>query len=163
MTRVGIGYDIHRIAAGRPLILGGIEIPSPFGLDGHSDADVVLHALCDALLGAAALGDIGELFPNSNPAYRGMNSRWFVQQVMVRVREAGLQPVNADLSVMAEAPRLSPHKVAMRADIAELLGLPVDRVSVKAGTNEGVDAIGRGEAIACLATVLLESIPDTKL
>lgn len=156
MYRTGLGYDIHRTIAGRPLFLGGVNIPSELGLDGHSDADVVLHALCDALLGAAGLGDIGELFPNNDPAYRGMSSRHFVQQVMAKIRAAGLRPVNADLSVLAEAPRLSPHKAAMRASIGELLGLPVDCVSLKAGTNEGVDAIGQGMAIACIATVLLE-------
>lgn len=158
MYRTGIGYDIHRTIAGRSLMLGGVHVPSDRGLDGHSDADVVLHALCDALLGAACLGDIGELFPNSDPAYRGMDSRWFVQQVVARLRAAGFRPVNADLSVLAESPRLSQHKLAMRAAIGEMLGLASDCISVKAGTNEGMDAIGRGEAIACMAAVLLERI-----
>ncbi len=158
MYRSGIGYDIHRTIAGRPLVLGGVIVPSAVGLDGHSDADVVLHALCDALLGAACLGDIGELFPNNDPVYRGMDSRWFVQQVVARLRAAGFRPVNADVSVLAESPRLSPHKPAMRAAIGEMLGLSSDCISVKAGTNEGIDAIGRGEAIACMAVVLLERI-----
>lgn len=155
MFRVGIGHDIHRTQAGRPLKLAGVEIPCEFGLLGHSDADVVLHALCDALLGAAGLGDIGELFPDTDPAYRNADSRIFVQEVLRRVRAAGFQVSNVDVTIHAERPRLAPHKPAMRASLAELLQLAPAAVNIKAATNEGLDAIGRGEAIACLAIAAL--------
>lgn len=155
MQRVGIGYDVHRTVPGRPLVLGGVRIEAETGLAGHSDADVVLHALCDALLGAAGMGDIGELFPDTNPRYAGADSRAFVSEVLRRVRAAGLVPWNADVMILAERPRLGPYKGAIRAAVAELLGLPAERVAVKAGTNEGLDAVGRGEAIACWAAVLL--------
>lgn len=153
--RVGHGHDIHRTAAGRPLVLGGVQIPCEFGLLGHSDADVVLHALCDALLGAAGLGDIGEMFPDSDPTLKNADSRRFVVAVVERLDASGFRPVNADVMVHAERPRLGPHKAAMRARIAELLGVPAEAVNIKAGTNEGVDAVGRGEAIACSAVVLV--------
>lgn len=153
--RTGIGYDVHRIATGRTLVLGGVRIDWDRGLAGHSDADVVLHALCDALLGAAGLGDIGELFPDSDPQYRGADSREFVRRVVSRLAERGFRPVNADVMILAEQPRLVPHKAEMRRVMAELLGVAPDAVGVKAGTNEGLDAIGRGEAIACMATALI--------
>ena len=158
MHRTGIGYDIHRVVPNRPLVLGGVRIPCDFGLLGFSDADVVLHALCDALLGAAGLGDIGELFPDSDPANAGADSRRFVADVVQRVREAGYTVENIDLIIQAERPRLTPHKPALRASIAKLLGITADLVGVKAATHEGMDAIGRGEAIACLASVLLRNI-----
>lgn len=155
MYRTGIGYDVHRVADGRALVLGGVAIAWERGLLGHSDADVVLHALCDALLGASGLGDIGELFPDTAEANRGTASRVFVEEVMRRVRGRGFVVVNADLTILAERPRLSGSKAAIRASVAGLLGVGPEDVGVKAGTNEGLDAVGRGEAIACLATVLL--------
>lgn len=155
MMRTGIGHDIHRTAAGRPLVLAGVKIECPFGLAGHSDADVVLHALCDALLGAAGLGDIGENFPDTDPANRGADSRRFVAAVRAMLDERGWEVANADVVIHAERPRLAAWKPAMRASIAALLGIPADAVGVKAGTHEGLDAIGRGEAIAATAAVLL--------
>ena len=158
MWRTGIGYDIHRTAAGRRLVLGGVEIDHPSGLIGHSDADVVLHALCDALLGALGQSDIGELFPDNDPAHKDADSRGFVRQVMDLVVQAGFRVGNADVVIVAEQPKLGPHKPRIRAALAELLAVAPDAVGVKATTNEGVDAIGRGEAIACWATVLLEKV-----
>jgi 2-C-methyl-D-erythritol 2,4-cyclodiphosphate synthase len=155
MYRTGIGYDLHRTAAGRPLVLGGVRIDHHLGLAGHSDADVVLHSLCDALLGAAGLGDIGELFPDSDPAWRDANSRGFVRVVLARVQAAGYRPVNVDIVIHAQQPKLGPHKSRIRQSVATLLGLATDAVGIKATTNEGLDAIGRGEAIGCWATVLL--------
>lgn len=155
MYRTGLGYDVHRVADGRALVLGGVAIPWDRGLLGHSDADVVLHALCDALLGASGLGDIGELFPDTDERNRGAASRVFVEEVMRRVRERGFVVVNADLMILAESPKLAGHKVAIRSSVAAILGVEPADVGVKAGTNEGLDAVGRGEAIACLATVLL--------
>lgn len=155
MYRIGYGYDLHRTAAGRRLVLGGVDVPGGPGLVGHSDADVVLHAICDALLGAAGLGDIGELFPDTDPAYRDADSRVFVREVLARVRAAGLAVVNVDCVIHAQAPRLSPHKPAIRAALAGLLEIEPQAVGVKATTNEKLDAIGRGEAIACSAVALL--------
>lgn len=153
--RIGHGYDIHRIGPDRDLVLGGVTIPWDRGLIGHSDADVVLHAICDALLGAAGLGDIGQLFPDTDPQYRGAASWRFVEAVMERIRAAGYAVQNVDLTILAEKPKLAPHRETMRAAVAALCGLTPDAVGVKAGTNEGCDAIGRGEAIACHAVVLL--------
>lgn len=155
--RTGIGYDLHRLVAGRRLVLGGVHIPHDQGLSGHSDADVVLHAVCDALLGASGLPDIGELFPDTDPAWKGADSRGFVADVRARVRATGYHVGNIDLIIHAQQPRLGPHKHRIRASIAELLGLPAERVGIKATTNEGLDAVGRGEAIACWAIVLLAS------
>lgn len=152
MTRVGIGYDLHRTDTSRPLVLGGVRIPSDRGLLGHSDADVVLHAICDALLGAVGAGDIGELFPDDDPAHRDADSRLFLRHVLNRVRAAGFRPANVDVIIHAERPKLSPHKPAIRASLCGLLDLPPDAVGVKATTNEGLDAVGRGEAIACWAS-----------
>jgi len=160
MTRTGIGYDLHRIVPGRKLMLGGIHVPAGFGLAGHSDADVVIHALCDALLGAAGLGDIGEMFPDDDPAYRNADSRTFLRRVRERVRETGFAIENVDVVIHAERPRLAPHKPAIRISLADLLGIDPQRVGVKATTNEGLDAVGRGEAIACWATALLRSEAD---
>ena len=153
--RTGIGYDLHRLVAGRPLVLGGTHIPAEQGLLGHSDADVVLHALGDALLGAAGLGDIGELFPDTDPAYEGADSRGLLKEVLRRVEDAGYEIVNADMIIHAQQPKLGPLKARIRQSLAELLAVAPEAVGVKATTNEGLDAIGRGEAIACLATVLL--------
>jgi 2-C-methyl-D-erythritol 2,4-cyclodiphosphate synthase len=157
MYRTGIGYDLHRTASGRSLVLGGVPIDHDCGLIGHSDADVVLHALCDALLGAAGLGDIGQLFPDSDPAYRDADSREFVRDVLSRVRARGFRPVNVDVVIHAQRPKLGPHKQRIKESIAALLELAADAVGVKATTNEGLDAVGRGEAIACWAAVLLAS------
>ena len=153
--RVGIGYDIHRLEAGRRLLLGGVEVPHSAGLSGHSDADVVLHAVTDALLGAAGLPDIGELFPDSDPAYRGADSRRLLAEVMAQVRPRGLAVGNLDVIVHAEAPKLGPYKQQIAESIAKLVGARVDDVSIKAKTNEGLGAIGRQEAIACTVVVLL--------
>lgn len=158
--RTGIGYDVHRLAHGRALVLCGVVIPYDRGLLGHSDADVVLHAVCDALLGAAGLGDIGELFPDSDPALRNADSRRFVVEVRARVEAAGWRVANVDVTVLAEQPKLKAYKPQMRAALAELLGLPTAAANIKAGTNEGLDAIGRGEAIGCHAAVLLVSASD---
>jgi len=154
-ARIGIGYDLHRLVPGRPLILGGVTIPYERGLLGHSDGDVVLHALCDALLGAIGEPDIGELFSDSDPAWKDADSRRFVSEVRARVHAAGYRVANIDLIVHAERPKLSPYKSQIRQTVAELVGLPPERVGLKAKTNEGLDAVGHGEALACWAAVLL--------
>lgn len=156
MMRVGLGYDIHRTEAGRRLVLGGVRIESTFGLAGHSDADVVLHALMDALLGAAALGDIGQHFPPSDERYRDAASLGLLAEVTTLLQSAGWLPVNVDVMVVAEAPKLSLYTAEMRRRIAETLGLHEGAVSIKATTNEGVGAEGRGEAISAQAVALLE-------
>ncbi|MGI8825840.1 MAG: 2-C-methyl-D-erythritol 2,4-cyclodiphosphate synthase [Chloroflexota bacterium] len=155
--RVGLGYDIHRVAAGLPLVLGGVRIPSDVGLAGHSDADVVVHALMDALLGAASLGDIGRHFPPSDEHFRGMSSLLLLHEVHQMVSRSGYKVINADIMVVAEQPRLGPHTLGMQEEIARVLGIEVHDVSVKATTNEGVGAEGRQEAISAQAVVLLES------
>lgn len=149
--RVGVGTDLHRLEPGRRLVLAGIEIPFHRGLAGHSDADVVLHALIDAVCGAAGLPDIGEQFPDSDPEFRGADSAALLARVMERVAARGFEVVNVDVVVHAEQPKLSSHKSAMQARLARLLGVRPQDVSVKAKTNEGLDAVGRGEAIACTA------------
>lgn len=154
--RVGIGHDTHRLVEGRPLILGGVRIPSDRGLWGHSDADVVLHAVADALLGAAALGDIGEHFPDTDPRYKDLDSSRLLEDVVRLVREAGFRAVNLDVTVHAQTPKLSPYKAAVRSNLARLLGLPESAVNVKAKTGEHVGPVGRAEAIQCDAAVLLE-------
>lgn len=153
--RIGMGYDIHRFEAGRPLALGGVTIPGETGLGGHSDADALLHAIIDALLGAAVLGDIGQHFPPDDPRFEGADSRDLLRQTAAMLRERGLGVESLDSTVIAERPRLAPHIEAMRESIAGALSVPVDRVSVKAKTNEGVGTIGRGEGIAALAVALL--------
>jgi 2-C-methyl-D-erythritol 2,4-cyclodiphosphate synthase len=155
-VRVGIGHDTHRLVEGRPLILGGVRVEHDKGLLGHSDADVVLHAVADALLGAAALGDIGEHFPDTDPRWRDLDGGVLLSDVARKVADAGWRPVNCDVVVHAERPKLSPHKPAIRANLARLLGLPQGAVNVKAKTGEQVGPIGRGEAIACEAVVLIE-------
>jgi len=154
--RVGIGYDIHPLAPNRPLRLGGVEIPSPLGLLGHSDGDALLHAVCDALLGAAALGDIGELFSDADPAWAGADSAHLLAAALDKVRAAGFTLVNLDATIIAQQPRLTRHKAAIRQRLAQLLGLDPARVSVKAKSNNGLDAAGEGRAIAAHAAVLLE-------
>jgi 2-C-methyl-D-erythritol 2,4-cyclodiphosphate synthase len=154
--RAGIGYDIHRLAADRRLVLGGVAIEHPTGLVGHSDGDVLLHALMDALLGAANLGDIGRHFPSDDPAYAGAHSLELLRRVGGLVRERGLTVSSLDSTVIAQAPRLVPHMQAMRETIAKALGVDLDRVSVKATTNDGLGVVGAGEAIAALAIAQLE-------
>jgi 2-C-methyl-D-erythritol 2,4-cyclodiphosphate synthase len=153
--RVGIGNDIHRLAPGRKLILGGVRIPFEKGPVGHSDGDALAHAVCDALLGAAALGDIGRHFPDSSPMWRGVSSLLFLRHTRKLLQDAGYAIVNVDATIGLERPKLAPHIPDMRAKVARALGLKVDRVSVKAKTGEGVDAVGRGEAIRADAITLL--------
>ena len=156
MTRAGIGYDIHRLAADRRLVLGGVAIEHPKGCTGHSDGDVLLHALMDALLGAANLGDIGRHFPSDDPAYAGARSTELARKVGGLVRERGLVISSLDATVIAQAPRLAPHVQAMREAIAKALDVGIDRVSVKATTNDGLGLVGAGEAIAALAIAQLD-------
>ncbi len=153
--RVGMGYDLHRLVEGRRLVLGGIEVPFAKGLAGHSDADVVLHSICDALLGAAALGDLGRHFPDTDPRYAGISSARLLETVLAEITRRGFEIENVDVTIVAEAPRLAPLLGAMRERVAELLRISPDRVNIKAKTNEGVGAIGRGEAIAAYAVCLL--------
>ncbi len=154
--RVGQGYDVHPLVPGGPLVLGGERIPHEQRLAGHSDADVVLHALGDALLGAAGLGDLGEHFPPGEERWRGADSADLLRRIMEMVGAGGWRVVNCDLTVIAEAPRLAPHRAAMRTRIAGLLGVEPERVGLKATTQEGLGALGRGEGIAASAVVLLE-------
>ena len=156
--RVGFGTDLHRLEPGRPLIIGGVEIPSDRGAVGHSDGDVVLHALADALLGTVAAGDIGELFPPEDESIRGIDSAKIVEAALRRVRREGGRVVNADLVVDLEEPRLRPHRDRIRERIAELLGVPCDRVSFKAKTREGLGAVGEGRAISAQAVVLVGDV-----
>lgn len=152
---MGNGYDVHRFAPERELWLCGVKIDSPLGLLGHSDADVALHALCDALLGAAALRDIGYHFPDTDPAYKGADSRRLLRRVVELLAEAGYQPAQADITIIAQTPKLSPHIESMRATVAADLGLPVECVSVKTTTTEGLGFTGRREGIASLATAVI--------
>lgn len=156
MTRSGIGYDLHRLAEGRKLILGGVELRFEKGPVSHSDGDVLSHAICDALLGAAGLGDIGTHFPDSDPRWKDVSSLIFLEHTRKMLDERGLDVGNIDAVVVTEKPKLGAHFSAMRASLAEALGIEPGRINLKAKTNEGVDAIGRGEAIAAYATVTLE-------
>ena len=153
--RIGHGYDLHALAPGRRLVLGGVDIPHSHGPIAHSDGDVLLHALADALLGAAALGDIGEHFPDTDPAYAGADSRVLLRRVAALVRAAGYRVANIDATVLAQRPKLAPHRDAMRANIAADLELDIGAVSVKATTTEGLGPVGRGEAISAHAVCLL--------
>ena len=155
--RIGIGYDIHQLMEGRKLILGGVEIPFEKGLLGHSDADVLLHAISDAILGAAALGDIGKHFPDTDPKYKGIDSRELLRNVIKLVRNNGYGVSNIDAIIIAENPKMMPHIEAMRRNIADDLGVSFNSVSVKATTNGGIGGSGRGEAIAAQTIVLLIS------
>ena len=155
--RIGQGYDVHRLVGGRKLVLGGEEIPFAVGLDGHSDADVLLHALGDALLGAASLGDLGRHFPPSDERWRGASSVDLLARIVALVQESGYRVVNCDLTLVAEAPKLSPYRERIIARIARILGIEENAVGLKATTNEGLGAIGRGEGMAAFAVVLLES------
>ena len=152
--RIGHGYDVHRLVPGRKLILGGVEIPFERGLDGHSDADVLTHALMDALLGAASLGDIGLLFPDNDPQYKGISSLLLLEEVVRRVHAAGFAVGNADITVLCQRPKLRPHSPAMQERLRALLG--TEAVNVKATTEEGLGFTGSGEGIACHAVCLLE-------
>lgn len=161
MIRVGVGYDAHALAAGRKLILGGVEVPHVRGLLGHSDADVALHALCDALLGAAALGDIGGRFPDTDAEYRDISSLILLERVREALEEKGGRPLNVDLTVVAQKPKLAPYVAEMRSRIAACLGLPLGAVSVKATTTERLGFAGREEGIAAYAVCTIESGDDT--
>jgi len=156
MPRVGIGYDSHRFTTSRPMVLGGLQLDCGFGLAGHSDADAVLHAVTDAVLGAMGGPDIGELFPDTDPRWKDADSSVFLRAALERAAQANLAVVNCDVTVIAEQPKLSPHKQPMRRRLAELLGIDPSRVSVKAKTNEGMGWIGRGEGLAVIAAVLLD-------
>lgn len=152
---VGFGYDVHRLVEGRPLVLGGVQIPHEKGLDGHSDADVILHALMDALLGAAGLRDIGFHFPPSDPAYRGADSMELLARVVSLLRGEGFCPVNVDVTLLAERPKIGPHVDRMRERMGQVLGLPARRVGLKATTNEGLGFVGEGQGMAAYAVALI--------
>lgn len=154
-NRIGIGHDIHRLVEGRKLVLGGIEIPFEKGLLGHSDSDVLSHAICDALLGAAALGDIGMHFPDTDPRWAGASSLDFLKHAVELITERGYCIANIDATVLAERPKLRPHIQAIRESLASVLGIDIDQVNVKAKTNEGLGSIGRGEAMAAQAVAIL--------
>jgi 2-C-methyl-D-erythritol 2,4-cyclodiphosphate synthase len=156
VNRVGFGFDLHPLVAGRPLILGGVTVPSEVGLDGHSDADVLAHAVGEALLGALALGDLGRHFPDTDPRWRGISSLLLLGQVLQLVRGRGATPVNVDATVLAQAPKLVGHLPEMAKGLADVLGIPVDRVSVKAKSPEGLGLLGRREGIAAMAVVSVE-------
>lgn len=156
--RIGHGYDVHQLTEGRKLILGGVDIPYEKGLLGHSDADVLTHAIMDALLGAAALGDIGKLFPDTNPAYAGADSLVLLERVGKRLSDAGYRVGNIDATILAQRPKLAPHIPQMRTNLANRLGIEVDQVSVKATTEEGLGYTGTGEGMAAHAVCLLESV-----
>lgn len=158
--RVGIGYDSHRFTAGRPLIIGGVNIPYPLGLAGHSDADVLLHAVGDALLGAAALGDIGAHFPDTDPQWKDVKSSELLQAIVGKVAASGFSVENVDVTVIAEQPKLSSYIEQIRAVVADLLVIPPSQVSIKGKTNEKMGWLGRGEGIACLAVAVLIRISD---
>lgn len=158
-NRIGIGYDIHRLVEGRKLILGGVEIPFEKGLLGHSDSDVLSHAICDALLGAAALGDIGAHFPDTDPRWAGTSSLDFLKHAVALIADRGYQIANVDATVLAEQPKLRPYIQSMRESLASVLRIGVDQVNVKAKTNEGLESIGRGEAMAAQAIAILKSEP----
>ncbi len=154
--RVGIGYDLHRTQAGRPLVLGNITIAHTFGLIGHSDADVVIHALIDAITGAAGLPDVGQLFPNSDPQYHGIDSALLLEHTMVELKKTRWTINNVDVVIITQSPKISPHKSAMQRRLAELLQVPGELVNIKGKTNETVDAVGQEQAIACHCVALLK-------
>jgi len=156
MTTSGLGYDIHRFVAGRPLILGGVQIPHDLGLEGHSDADVLSHAIADAVLGAIGEQDIGHHFPNTDPSIRGISSLEILEKAANLARTRGARINSIDATVIAEAPKIGPHVFAMRERISGALGMPAARVAVKATTNEGLGSIGRGEGIAAMAVASVE-------
>lgn len=156
MITTGIGYDVHRFAEGRPLVLGGVEIPHDRGLDGHSDADVLSHAIADAILGAAGLPDIGHFFPNTDASIRGISSLEILQRVRKTLAERYADIVNVDATLIAEEPKIAPHLEAMKAALGSVLALPADRIGIKATTNEGMGFLGRGEGIAAMAVAAVD-------
>lgn len=153
--RIGHGYDIHRISPQRALVLGGVRFATDYGLEGHSDADCLTHAICDALLGAAGLRDIGHFFPNTDPAWKDASSQVLLRRVVAEIKRHGYVPGNIDATVVAERPKIGPHIEAMKAALGASCGLAPDAIGIKATTNEGVDCIGRGEAIAAFAVALV--------
>ncbi len=157
MFRIGHGFDMHKFGSAKPLILAGINIPYSHGLNAHSDGDVIIHALCDALLGAAALGDIGQHFSDKDPRWQNANSQLFLEHTHTLLQQQGYRIANLDVTVLAEAPRLAPHVPAMRQRLADILALALTQVSIKATTTEGLGAIGHKQALACYAVVLLLS------
>jgi 2-C-methyl-D-erythritol 2,4-cyclodiphosphate synthase len=158
MTLLGIGYDSHRLGPGRRLVIGGVQIPYERGLEGHSDADVLAHAITDALLGAAALGDIGEHFPDTDERWRDADSIELLSAAVAMVRARGLSPVNVDCTVLMEEPKLAPARAAIRERLAQALELELERVNVKASTGEGIGFVGRGEGVAALAVASLDTV-----
>jgi 2-C-methyl-D-erythritol 2,4-cyclodiphosphate synthase len=156
VTRVGLGFDVHPLVAGRPLVLGGVTVPSDHGLDGHSDADVLSHAVAEALLGSLALGDLGRQFPDSDPRYRGISSLVLLGEVVALLASRGARPLNVDATVLAQAPRLQAHLPEMAKRLADVLAVSVDAVSVKAKSPEGLGLLGRREGIAAMAVVGVE-------
>jgi 2-C-methyl-D-erythritol 2,4-cyclodiphosphate synthase len=157
-TRVGIGFDVHAFAEGNFIMVGGVRIPHERGVRAHSDGDVVVHALCDALLGAAGLGDIGMHFPDTDPQWRGVAGAVLLERVLAMLLARGFEPVNVDVTILAERPRIAPHREAMRRRLAEMLDLPPEMVNVKATTTEQLGLIGRGEGLAAQAIALVESL-----
>jgi 2-C-methyl-D-erythritol 2,4-cyclodiphosphate synthase len=153
--RVGMGYDVHRLVPRRPLVLGGVTLPSPLGLEGHSDADVLSHSLGDALLGAAGLGDLGHHFPDSDPQYKGISSLLLLERILVMIRGKGFEVGNVDVTIVAQEPKISPFREKMRANLSSVLKVSTDQVSIKATTTEGLGFSGRREGIAAYAVVLL--------
>ncbi|MEI6034858.1 MAG: 2-C-methyl-D-erythritol 2,4-cyclodiphosphate synthase [Verrucomicrobiae bacterium] len=160
MIATGIGYDVHRLVMDRPLVLGGVTIEHPLGLEGHSDADVLCHAIADALLGAAGEPDIGHMFPNTDPSIRGMSSLEILRRVRARLKDLEVTVNNVDATVIAEEPRVSPHLAAMKEKVGAALGLPTGRVGIKATTNESLGFLGRGEGIAAIASACVERGPS---
>jgi len=156
--RIGHGYDIHRLVAGRPLVLGGVRFDTDYGLEGHSDADCVTHAVCDALLGAAGLPDIGHFFPDTDPVFKDADSQLLLKRVVAELQQRGWAPLNIDATVIAEKPRISPRLGEMKLALANSAGLPVEAVGLKATTNEGIDDLGRGLAIAAHAVTLIRKL-----
>jgi 2-C-methyl-D-erythritol 2,4-cyclodiphosphate synthase len=156
MIHVGIGYDVHQLVEGRKLILGGVDIPHSKGLDGHSDADALMHAICDAVLGAIGEGDIGQFFPNTDPRWRGAASKVFLQEAARQVKFRNGRIVNVDATVIAQAPKLMPHAAAMKINVAEALGVNIKQIGIKATTNELMGFIGRGEGIAAMAVASVD-------
>ena len=155
-TRVGLGIDFHRFAEGRPLVIGGITIPHARGLLGHSDADVLMHAICDALLGAAGLGDIGTYFPDTDERYRGISSHKLLEQVISLINNKGWHPINIDATLIAQEPKLTPHFMAMKGVLSPILHLNVESIGLKATTSEGMGALGRAEGISAFCVALIE-------
>ena len=153
--RIGQGYDIHPFKDGRPMVLGGVTVDTPYGLDGHSDADVLTHAICDALLGAAGLPDIGHFFPNDDPKFKGINSQELLKEVAKTLSEKGYDIGNVDAMLIAEKPKVAPNLAAMKTTLAKSAGIQPDQIGVKATTNEKLGSIGRGEGIAAMATCLI--------